>query len=313
MDYKQELYRFFSTLSGNERSCDVYYDLFSLICTFEPPLQHLALTHVFKAGLFGVSNGLGHRPNTSYTVDQIDLATDIVWAKFFPAFEAKMTKLAEEKTDPEKFYHTAWREIRVTPLLTSKLERVLAFYGFCNMDVMPYAGQTAEDFLSGDGTQLSLEECREMMHNCIFTCNGAERREDVYFDLYMMISSLPRDCQPTAYGYLASHFPVPDGRGPGREQNPMFTDVQLRQTVCEVIKSYFPLLAGDVKKWKNIHGQEETVNGPYGFIWDHVAFSKALKTDLERACALCVYTYCGTDPDPEDYFSTPTADPDFYE
>ena len=93
----------------------------------------------------------------------------------------------------------------------------------------------------------------------------------------------------------------------------MFTDDQLRRTVFDVIKNYFPLLSGDLKKWKNIHGEEETVNGPYGFIWDHVVTSNALKTDLERACALCIYSYCGIDPDPESYFSAPTADPDFYE
>lgn len=323
MDYKRELYNYLSKCNGNERSCDLFFELYTLICSFDPPVQHLAVQYMFTTTLLASLDGKGRRFSLPYTESQLEYAMELVENNFYPEFKRKVLNAINQKMEPEKFYHMVWREIRITPLLTSRLERAIAFCYFAQLDELPYppipdlehfdsAEFKKEDASNTDGLSLTLEECCQMIKNCLATCNGNERQFDVYFDIYTMITSLPEEKQPIAFDYLCKTGAEPSNEGPGRENNPMFTDEEIQQAKNHGIINFFPDLQKLChNKFNDVFDMEDIAN-IYRFIWTRIVTDKNLTSDLQRACAMHTYIFEGLSPTidskPQHFYGAPTLE-----
>ena len=314
MDYKQELVKFFSTANGSERTVDLFFDLYNLICSFEPQIQHLAVEYVFTSGVTLNTNGRGRRKSNLYTESQLDYAIEAASEKFLPQFHTKITDCVAQNIPLETFYHTVWREIRVSPLLSSRLERAVAFSFFSSMDEALYRPRKPIDSITEDGIEipkdtdtsdgyfdLSLSDCCKMLLNCMKACNGTERNEDVCFDMYMMITSLPESKQVEALNFLFKNLSaLPDSDGPGRSANPMITDKQIETVRSAVLKHFYPgfcaMIAAEIEG-NNI----DFITCPYPTeaIWNYIQKSPVLQSDFERSVALCLYIFEGTSAEDE--------------
>ena len=105
MDYKRELYNYLSKCNGNERSCDLFFELYTLICSFDPPVQHLAVQYMFTTTLLASLEGKGRRFSLPYTESQLEYAMELVENNFYPEFKRKVLNAINQKMEPEKFYH----------------------------------------------------------------------------------------------------------------------------------------------------------------------------------------------------------------